>query len=261
MNQRIITTVFALLFFIPFLLIGSWPLEILLAVLAIIGMYELIKIKSIQPYSLGALLSYLGVAMIVFSHRLFPMVSDHWSLYDGVLGIVLLLFVYLLFSKQDYDVEDVSVSLMGMLYVGTGFHAFTLLRERNIHLLFLILFVIWATDSGAYLIGRKIGKKKLAPAISPNKTVEGSLGGVAVAMLVAALYLTLVNTGLPFWTMLALAAVVSVAGQLGDLVESAIKRHYGVKDSGSLLPGHGGILDRFDSLIFVMVLISVINVV
>lgn len=261
MNQRIITTIIALLIFIPMLLIGSWPLDILLAVLAVIGMYELVKIKGIRPYSPGAFLSYIGIFSIVFSHRIVPFLSSPLSIFDIVLAITLVLMVYMLFSKNTFDVEDMAVSLMGILYIGTGFHSFTQLRETSLHLLFLILFVIWTTDSGAYLIGRKIGKRKLAPLISPNKTVEGSLGGIVSALAVAAVYLLLVPNDLPFWTMLALSVVFSIAGQLGDLVESAIKRYYDVKDSGNLLPGHGGVLDRFDSLIFVMTLTHLLGVV
>lgn len=116
------------------------------------------------------------------------------------------------------------------------------------------LLIVWITDSGAYLIGRKIGKNKLAPHISPNKTWEGSIGGSLSAVVIVGAYLYFVQAAFPysFSTMLLWTLVFSVGGQLGDLIESAFKRHYGVKDSGKILPGHGGILDRFDSLLFVL---------
>ena len=116
------------------------------------------------------------------------------------------------------------------------------------------LLIVWITDSGAYLIGRKIGKNKLAPHISPNKTWEGSIGGSLSTVVIVGAYLYFAQAAFPysFSTMLLWTLVFSVGGQLGDLIESAFKRHYGVKDSGKILPGHGGILDRFDSLLFVL---------
>lgn len=260
MNQRIVTTIVALLIFIPVILIGSWPLDIFIAVLALIGMYELTRMRSIHPFSLGALISYLGVAAIVFSHRLSELFIDPLSIYKIPIAVVLLLMIYMLFTKFEFTIDDAALSLLGVLYIGIGFFSFIQLRERSLHLLFLVLFVIWSTDTGAYLIGRKIGKRKLAPSISPNKTVEGSLGGVVTAVVIAGLYLFLIPNDLPLGLTLLLTIVFSIAGQTGDLVESAIKRHYQVKDSGSLLPGHGGVLDRFDSLIFVLNVIYVLGI-
>jgi len=118
----------------------------------------------------------------------------------------------------------------------------------------LALFIVWATDSGAYLVGTRYGRRKLLPKVSPNKTIEGSLGGIISAVLVSAIFISVrpqVATPYSFVTMLLLTVVFSIAGQFGDLVESAIKRHFGVKDSGKFIPGHGGVLDRFDSLLFV----------
>jgi phosphatidate cytidylyltransferase len=110
---------------------------------------------------------------------------------------------------------------------------------------------MWATDSGAYFIGKAIGKRKLWPEISPNKTVEGSIGGVVCALVVAILFVLFSNIHATIVSLMAITVVLSVFGQIGDLVESALKRHFNVKDSGTILPGHGGILDRFDSLLFV----------
>ena len=123
--------------------------------------------------------------------------------------------------------------------------------------IFFALFLIWATDSGAYFIGRKFGKKKLAPTISPNKTVEGSIGGVICALIVMLIFFFFTNLGQEYSLirLFLITIVLSAFGQLGDLVESALKRLYDVKDSGNILPGHGGILDRVDSWLFVMPLL------
>lgn len=115
--------------------------------------------------------------------------------------------------------------------------------------------MIWATDSGAYFIGKTMGKKKLWPDISPNKTVEGSIGGVICAIIVGVLFALFTDIHAAIVTIIGITAVLSVFGQIGDLVQSAFKRHFNVKDSGNILPGHGGILDRFDSLLFVLPLL------
>ncbi len=121
-------------------------------------------------------------------------------------------------------------------------------------MLFAML-IVWLTDSGAYFCGRAFGKHKLWPAISPNKTWEGSLGGNLTALIFAAIYLNFFPQAYGFWPMMGIALVLSIIGSLGDLIESALKRFYGVKDSGKILPGHGGILDRFDSMLLVMPMI------
>ena len=135
------------------------------------------------------------------------------------------------------------------------FQNFISARSAGFEVLLFALFIVWATDIGAYLFGRRFGRHKLMPDVSPNKTIEGALGGILSAVVVAALFLVFTaNKGLfPYQmpVMLVLTVLFSIVGQFGDLVESSIKRHYGVKDSGNILPGHGGILDRFDSLLFV----------
>ena len=107
-----------------------------------------------------------------------------------------------------------------------------------------------STDIGAYFIGSQIGKNKLAPQLSPNKTIEGFIGGIMSAILVAFIYLIFFDFRYSKGIMLLVAGILSVTGQFGDLLESSFKRHFSVKDSGKILPGHGGILDRFDSVIF-----------
>lgn len=118
--------------------------------------------------------------------------------------------------------------------------------------------VVWMTDSAAFFAGRQIGGEKLAPGISPSKTWSGALGGLALGTS-AGLIVWLVATDSPWWIGLVLSAVISVLGQLGDLGESAIKRHFRIKDSGDIIPGHGGLMDRLDSLTFGVLLVLLIG--
>ena len=136
--------------------------------------------------------------------------------------------------------------IAGFLYICLGFMAFWGVRALNGTIWLLVL--IWSTDSAAYFVGRRIGRHKLAPHISPNKTIEGALGGLLAGVLLGCIYACLFRQ-VAFGPALAISAIVSIIGQLGDLLESKIKRMANVKDSGKIFPGHGGVLDRFDSIL------------
>lgn len=159
-----------------------------------------------------------------------------------------------MFNFGQYNYSDVVFPIASSFYIGIGFHNLILARMDGLNKVLFALFIVWATDIGAYLIGRQMGRRKLLPRVSPNKTVEGFLGGIASAVVVGMIFLLVdksLSAGYSFFVMFILIALFSVFSQFGDLVESAIKRHYGVKDSGKVIPGHGGIFDRFDGMIFV----------
>jgi phosphatidate cytidylyltransferase len=140
----------------------------------------------------------------------------------------------------------------GVLYVFGCWRCAIPLREISPHWLMFALLVNWAGDAGAYYVGRAFGKHKLAPRVSPKKTVEGAAASVFFAILIAGGYLLINIRTLPWWHALAVAVLANIAGQLGDLAESAMKRGANIKDSGTLLPGHGGFLDRVDSTLFAL---------
>lgn len=155
------------------------------------------------------------------------------------------------------ETERLALLVLGVLYVGFFIPHVCLLRQTPEGWRWVIFTLAGAmgSDTGAYFVGRAVGRHKLAPAISPGKTVEGAGGGLAGAVLAASIIAWLLDLGVTPLAMLGLALAVSVLAQFGDLTESALKRAFGVKDSGWIVPGHGGILDRLDSLLLPFVLV------
>lgn len=259
MFTRVITALIAVALFIPLIWIGSWPLVIGMAILAVIGLSEFLHMKKMKMSSPPAVLSLIGVALMVLSIY-FPILFAVEVFSRIIILTMVLLFLYSL-AFQETTTKDIAEMILMMIYIGIGFYAFVSLRLTNVSLLVLILLVIWATDSGAYLIGRKIGRTKLAPAISPNKTVEGALGGTVLASVLVFIFLQYFPQSEHVFATFLLMVVISITGQVGDLLESKIKREYHTKDSGTILPGHGGILDRFDSLLLVLNVLFILGVV
>lgn len=176
--------------------------------------------------------------------------GEEWML-ASLVAWILIALGRLSLGYPKIQVTEVSYNFTGLVYTVVLLSHLYLLRQLpgGAAWAFLSFFLVWATDTGAYLIGRAFGKHPLSPRVSPNKTVEGSLGGLLTAVLVAVLYWNYIG-GASLAYFLGLALVAGVAAQLGDLFESALKRSAGVKDSGKLIPGHGGVLDRFDSFVF-----------
>lgn len=262
MKQRIITGVIAAALFIPFVIYGGTPFALVISAIAVIGFYEILKMKGISIFSVPGILGTLALLILV--------VPDEWSIkvlellqYESklmvVYGIAALLLIYIVLVKNKMTFDEVGFILLGAIYVGLGFHYFIETRFIGLEFVVFVLLVVWTTDSGAYFVGRKLGKNKLWPEISPKKTIEGSIGGIVIAVIFA-IAMQLIYPFASSWGQLIVVTIIaSIVGQMGDLVESAIKRHYGVKDSGTILPGHGGILDRFDSLLFVVPLLHFLH--
>lgn len=175
-------------------------------------------------------------------------------------GNVLAIFVAAVATLMFYEWTKIVRGWGGVWYISGFFYALLpalallWIRERDAHGLALLVWsfiITWSTDIGAYFSGRRFGRRKLAPAISPNKTVEGLLGGIVAATIFGAAWALWTGLGA---ALLALGPVLAVAAQGGDLFESSMKRRAGVKDSGTWLPGHGGALDRLDGLVPVAVL-------
>ena len=264
MITRVITAIIALVVFIPIMIIGGIAMQIFISIMAVLGVFELFRMRGLEVRSLEGAFAILGAFFLVFPlHEYFGVLptDGNWLLFFvTVLGCLAMVVI----SKNTYTFEDAGFPVLVSLYVGVGFQYLVKARLHNVYALFLALLIVWATDIGAYMVGRKYGKHKLAPDISPNKTIEGSVGGVVSAVIVVMIFLFFFPAretfDLSFVYIAIMSVVFSIAAQFGDLVESAFKRYYNVKDSGKLLPGHGGILDRFDSLLFVFPLMHLFGI-
>jgi len=177
-------------------------------------------------------------------------------------GVSILLGVRFVVALRDDNLRhvlpQVAATTMGAFYCFAPWRFAIDLRGVSVHLLFFALALNWVGDSAAYYVGRRFGKHKLAPVVSPGKTWEGAVASVLGAVLFGVLYLGHFVPQVAWWQVVLIAALANGAGQLGDLAESALKRGAGVKDSGNLLPGHGGVLDRVDSALFALPVVYVL---
>lgn len=255
MKERAIWGGIAILIFLPFLFMGGLMFQIFVGILAMIGVSEMLKMKGLEIFSFEGVLAMLASFLLVvpLDNYLVSLPNNANYLAFGLM--VFLLLVGTVFSKSSrYSFEDAAFPIAASFYVGFGLQNLVNARISGIDKVLLAVFIVWATDTGAYFLGMRFGKHKLIPHVSPNKTIEGSAGGILTALLVTIIFMLVdksVYAPHSFIMTLLLTVIFSIFAQLGDLVESAIKRHFGVKDSGRLIPGHGGILDRLDSMIFV----------
>lgn len=176
-------------------------------------------------------------------------ISSHHVAYM-VLALILAMLLFTALEDAANGLDPVVYTMFGVIYIGLAFSAPLLIRleENGPQQFLLICSATWGADIGAYYIGRSFGKTKLAPAISPGKTVEGLAGGVVSAIALAGLCNVIFFPQAGFVLIVGAGLIGGIIGPVGDLTESQIKRHFGVKDSGSILPGHGGLMDRADAL-------------
>lgn len=223
-----------------FSLVGVW---------ALYEFYGIVRTEEVQPNVLLGMLAAVVLAAMtsLYCLGLLPLAKT-----VAFVPFIALIFIGTLFQKRKLPFNDIGYSLLGIAYacvpflffIGLGFIQGT----YNLYIPLGFLIMLWANDTGAYLAGRSFGKRKLFERISPNKTWEGFFGGVALALAIA-LNLAYYFESLAQWEWAVMALLISVFGTLGDLVESMLKRSLEVKDSGNILPGHGGLLDRFDGLL------------
>jgi phosphatidate cytidylyltransferase len=260
MKQRVITTIILALILVPAVLLGGWPYRIVIGLITLVAANEIIKMAEIETPVIPAIITYLGTLSVVYHDWLSGFIPAHLTVVILPLLAILLLLICTVMVRG-YNFTSAGISVLTMFYIGLGGYAAIRIRTADLALFIFILLVVYMTDTSAYFIGSKFGKNKLAPLLSPNKTIEGFLGGIISSFILAAIYLNFFTFKYSYGTMLIMAIILSVTGQFGDLLESSLKRHFKVKDSGSILPGHGGILDRFDSTLFTLSVAFLLGVV
>lgn len=260
MKTRVITAIVALAIFLPILYVGGIWIQVAASVLAVIAAAEVVLMRKTLLVDFGAILTMVGALVMTLPVGLWDAIQAPVVLHRSSLLyiFVILMLLHTVIAKNKFSFEDAGVFTLTMMYVGMGFCMMVAARNAGLDTLMFAFLIVWLTDSGAYMIGRKLGKHKLTK-ISPNKTWEGSIGGTVVAVIAAAVYTYFFPQAYSWPVMIIISIVLSVAGQFGDLIESGLKRFYKVKDSGNVLPGHGGILDRFDSMLIVLPLMYLIG--
>lgn len=256
MKQRITTGVLGGAGLLFVLWMGGWWYAGSVILLATIGYAEYCRMKKVALYTPQALVGFGLLWVLLFSGlaegKLISAMGILTSPNNIILGLVLF-FVLIVWSRNRFQIDEMSYLFVGSLYIGYGFSYMIqtrFLEEGFIWSLFIFI-ITFTNDTGAYFTGKRFGRRKLWPIISPNKTIEGSLGGFFFSLVMGVTMAFIFPQLGSVWAILLLSALIAIVGPVGDLVESAIKRTNGVKDTGTLLPGHGGILDRFDSLLLV----------
>ncbi len=262
LKKRVITS----LWFAPLLVVVVWfggergftVLMVVFGVLAVLEFYRMAAMAKLLPFACFGLI-WTAFFILGRNPELLSFLNPYLT--PGLLmpllltsAVVLPLMGLLARRNKEGAFQSWVWTIAGILYVGWLLGHLVALRglDDGRNWVFFILFVTWASDTMAFFVGRKFGRHKLAPDISPGKTWEGVAGGIGAAAVVSILFFTPTPFRLPLFPgqVIPLAVLVSIFGQMGDLVESLLKRNMGVKDSGSMMPGHGGVLDRIDSLIF-----------
>jgi len=252
LKKRLITALWG----IPLVIAAVWfdePIPwftVLAAIAGVLAIWEFFRITGVSkvlPLTIFGLVAV--ILFVIYPHCTFQFVLPFLITVTVALSLVMLVFI-----KQKEGIFASWAWMMGgVLYIGWLLSLLVALRLNAARdFVFLALFTTFGSDTAAYFVGRAIGVHKLAPNISPGKTWEGAIAGVCGGVVISVLFTldTTLQPLLHYWQAIMLGVLISVFGQLGDLSESLLKRNFGVKDSGNIMPGHGGILDRLDSILF-----------
>ena len=249
LRTRILTALVGLPCLLFIIYTGGWLTHTFFILLAIVGVLEYFAMMKKQDFRP---LYSLGLTVILVWTAWFYRPSDLPFVF---LTMIMGLAVFSVLRFPDYILEDIAMNMTGIFYIGFLIN-FAILFNYHGHsflLLLLSLLIAWANDTGGYLFGSIWGKRKMAPKLSPNKTWEGALGGILTAAAVVITFFYLQDAWrVDFVFMAAVIVLGSLAGQIGDLLVSSMKRFFGVKDTGNIIPGHGGVLDRFDSFLLIL---------
>lgn len=256
MKKRIISAIILLAIFVPLIMLGGNYFAALMLVVGIAGLYELLNLKHEQKEIplLLKLLAYLITAFLILNN----LGNSDLSLVLSYKAITLLVFSFMIpilviDNSKKYNIEDALYLIGSVLFIGLSFNLVILIRNYSLEYLVYFFIITIMTDTFAYISGCLVGRHKLAEKISPNKSIEGLIGGTIMGVFIAVMYyLEMIDANIDMSYLLIVTVSLSLIGQLGDLIFSSIKRYYKKKDFSNLIPGHGGVLDRFDSIIFVV---------
>lgn len=220
--------------------------------ISMIGLFELYRVMKIQGKPLG----YMGYLTVISYYGLLWFHGEQFMMLMFIAFLMILMSVYV-FTFPKYQMEEVTVAFFGVFYVAVMLSYLYQVRSMTDgkYLVWLVFLSSWGCDTFAYCVGMLLGKHRLAPVLSPKKSIEGAVGGVAGAAVLGLLYATVFGGSMTEFSnpqaACALSCVIgAVISQIGDLAASAVKRNHRIKDYGKIIPGHGGILDRFDSMLF-----------
>ncbi len=256
MKTRIISAIIALAIIIPLILNGGAIFNLGVYVISILALKEFLDIKSTKkqiPIFIQ-LIAYIFITILIAFNS--KDLSNVFTLDYRILAALFMAFLIptvFYHERSKYSINDAFYLIGGLLFLGISMSLLILVRSLDLNLLIFLLLIPMVTDIFAYITGMLIGKNKLLEEISPKKTVEGMVGGTIMGVFISAMfYHTVIDPTFSKVELVAICTFLSLLGQYGDLVFSAIKRYFGKKDFSNLIPGHGGILDRLDSIIFVL---------
>ncbi len=253
-TKRAITALFFVLALLGSIAFNQLTFSALFLFFTIVGLWEFYTISRLGENNPQKYVGSILGAAVFIAFTLISMGKQNGMLLMLFLPFIYLIFVFELFRKNKNPFRNIAYTILGIVYVAVPFALLNFISISSYtgayepRILIGILLILWASDTGAYLVGSRIGKRKLFERISPKKSWEGSFGGALLSLLAAYVDSKLFDV-LPMSHWFVIAFIIVVMGTLGDLVESLYKRSKNVKDSGTILPGHGGILDRFDSLL------------
>ena len=256
-RTRLLSGILLMVIALVTLITGGELLFAVLLLISLIGMSELYKVFSIErkaPGIVGYIFAVLYYALVYFEPQL-PGEKLTWFMMLFMSYLICLMAV-LVFAYPRYNTQQIFAAFFGLFYVAVmlSYIYQTRILPGGVFTVWLVFVCSWGCDTCAYCVGMLIGKHKMAPVLSPKKSVEGGIGGILGAALIGVLYALAINHWGGAEASVLTYAIIGAAGgaisQIGDLAASAIKRYHNIKDYGKLIPGHGGILDRFDSVIF-----------
>lgn len=254
MKIRLLSAVGIFLIFVPIFYIGGTLFNIAFYLITVFGFREFINARDKKTPDLIKYISYLMITLVYFETVLSEELNFiiNYRLLAG-LFLVMLLPVVLYRNEKTYNTKDAFYLLGGLLFLGFSIPLFGVYRSLGLRVIVYLLAITISSDTFAYITGKLIGKHKLLEKISPNKTLEGLIGGVAMGTFMGTMFFkTVMLTDISIYQVISITLFLCIVGNMGDLLFSAVKRTYDIKDFSNIVPGHGGILDRIDSIIFVM---------